>query len=107
MNTFSFRAGHRASLHCGPCDTDCEPPNHHAHRRGFILIVIVFALALVVALICGVVKGVVDMGAAFPSVAALTDAASWDRFFAGFGRFAAIVLGMVVVLLLLRRRRKR
>lgn len=107
MNALSFQAGRHASLHCDPCSSDCQPPDHRAHRRGFILILIVFALAVVAAVICGVVKGVSDMGAAFPTVSALTDVAAWDRFFAGFGRFAAVVVGLVVGVALLRRRRKR
>jgi len=92
MNAFLFPAGRRRISahnsgdyrHDYACDT--QPPNHAAHRRGFVVILIVVGVAGCVALIGGMLQGLSDMGAAFPSGSALFEAAAWDRFFAGFGR---------------------
>jgi hypothetical protein len=85
---------------------DCQPPNHRAHRRWFVLVVIVFALAVATALVCGTLKGLSDMAAAFPGLSSLAEGAAWDKFFAGFGRVAALVLALVAAMMFRRRRRK-
>jgi hypothetical protein len=98
------RSAHRQD-HFISCDT--APPNHAAHRRGFMVLLMVVAVLAVVALIGGTAKGLTDMGAAFPSLSALFEAASWDKFFAGFGRVMALVSMVGVALLLLRRNRRK
>jgi preprotein translocase subunit SecG len=113
MNAFLFPAGRRRISahnsgdyrHDYACDT--QPPNRAAHRRGFFIILIVIALAACVALIGGVLQGFSDMGAAFPSGSALFEAASWDKFFAGFGRVAALIFFLTAVVLVARRRRRK
>lgn len=113
MNAYLFPAGRRRiSAHDSgdyrrnySCDT--EPPNHAAHRRGFIVILIVVGVAACVALIGGVLQGFSDMGAAFPSGSALFEAASWDKFFAGFGRIAALIVFLAAVVVVARWRRRK
>lgn len=114
MNAFTFRAGRRdrAALHHPgdhdrflSCDT--QPPNRHAQRRGFFALLFLCAAAASVALIAGTLQGFGDMGAAFPNLSALLDAASWDKFFAGLGRVAALVAVVAVALMLLRRRHRK
>jgi hypothetical protein len=108
METCSFQAGRRVAAqdrdHFLGCD--CQPPNHCAHRRWFMLVVIVFALAIATALVCGTLKGLSDMAAAFPGLASLAEGAAWDKFFAGFGRVAALVLALIAAMMFRRRRRK-
>ncbi len=113
MNAYLFRAGRRhLSAHDfgddrddRSCDT--QPPNHAAHRRGFFIILIVVGAAASVALIGGVLQGVSDMGAAFPSGSALFEAASWNKFFAGFGRVAALIFFIAAVVVAVRWRRRK
>jgi hypothetical protein len=108
MNALWHLAGRRASLHDSDhCNNDSEPPNHQAHRRGFIVIVIVFALALVAAFVCGLMKSASQIGTAFPTLSSLTEVAAWDRFFAGFGRLVAIFLAALLVVMVVRRRRRK
>jgi hypothetical protein len=110
MEACSFRAGrHRISAHDGDrfLGCDSQPPDHHAHRRWFMLVVIVFALAIAVALICGTLKGLADMALAFPDLSSVAEGAAWDKFFAGFGRVAVLVLAAAVVVTFLRRRRRK
>lgn len=108
MNAYLFRterkqlSAHSSSDHQRYYSCDTEPPNHAAHRRGFVVILIVVGVAGCVALIGGMLQGVSDMGAAFPSGSALFEAAAWDRFFAGFGRVAALVFFLAAVVVIVR-----
>jgi hypothetical protein len=47
------------------------------------------------------------MAVAFPDLSSVSDGAAWDRFFAGFGRVAALVLCAVIAVMLFRRRRRK
>lgn len=107
MESCSCQAGRSAhdSDHFLGCDS--QPPNHRAHRRWFIAVVIVFALAVAAALIGGMLQGLSDMAVAFPDLSSLGDGTAWDKFFAGFGRVAALVLVAVIVAMLFRRRRRK
>lgn len=110
MRSISFPAERCRSAHDHAdqfpgCDS--APPNHRAHRRWFIAMLCVFAIAAAVALIGGMLHGLSDMAGAFTSLSALFDGASWDRFFAGFGRVAALVLAIVLTVLVLKRNRRR
>ena len=105
MNAFSHTAGrrrlswHSGDEQCHHCDS--QPPNHRAHRRGF------FLMLAVVAVVSGLVQGLSDMGGAFSNLGALFDGGAWDKFFAGFGRFAALVLLLAATVLYVRRRRRK
>ncbi len=110
MESCSFQAErHRVAAQDGDhfLDCDCQPPNHRAHRRWFMLVVGVFALAIATALICGTLKGLSDMAAAFPGLSSLAEGAAWDKFFAGFGRVAALGLAAIIAAMMFRRRRRK
>jgi hypothetical protein len=109
MTFVLFRTGrtsaHQSDDHLLSCDT--VPPNHRAHRRGFMLILVMIGVAAALAVVATTLQGVSDMGAAFPDVSALGKADAWDRFFAGFGRVALLVLAFAVVVLVARRRTRK
>lgn len=107
MESCLCQAGRSAQGRDRFLDCDSQPPNHRAHRRWFILMVIVFALAVATALVCGTIEGLSEMAAAFRDASSLTQSAAWDRFFAGFGRVAALVLAAVIVVVVFRRRRRK
>ena len=65
------------------------------------------AVAAAVGLIGSVLQGFSDMSAAFPSGSALFEAASWDKFFAGFGRVAALIFFLAAVVVVARWRRRK
>lgn len=109
MTTMSFTTERRRlSAHTDhSLDCDSAPPNHRAHRIWFLIVVMAVMVAAGVALIGGLVKGLADIGGAFSSAGALLEPASWDRFFAGFGRLAALAVFAVLALMLLRRRTRK
>lgn len=110
MRAIVLTAGRRprSANHCDHLfGCDSQPPNHRTHRRWFVAMVCVFAIAAAVALIDGFLKGLTDMGAAFTSPSALLASASWDRFFAGFGRVSALLFAIVAVVMLIRRKRRK
>jgi hypothetical protein len=108
MNFVSSRADRSVSAHhareCEHCDT--AAPNPHSHRRMLIVFGALFGVVAALAVGEAAVQSVSDMGAAFPTAAAVLDGASWDRFFAAFGRVALIVLAVAGAVWIIRRRRK-
>ncbi len=109
MNGLSFEAGRRRSAHDHHDHFSCDtvPPNHQAHRRGFIALLLLCAVAGAVALIGTTLQGITDMGGAFTSPSSLLDAGAWDKFFAGFGRVATLLLVVGFAVMLLRHNRRK
>jgi len=98
---------HRSNDHDGLVSCDSVPPNHRAQSRGFLVLVILAGVIAVVGLIGGTLQGLSDMLGAFPSGAAVFDAGAWDRFFAGVGRLAMLVLLCTAVVMVVRWRIRR
>ena len=97
----------RSNDHDGVFACDTVPPNRHAQRRGFLVIVMLACVIAAVGLIGGTMQSLADMFGAFPSGAALFEAESWDRFFAGVGRLAMLVLLCTAVVMVVRWRNRR
>jgi hypothetical protein len=110
MAAYSFPAGRRRVSAHDPGDRflgdDTQSPNYRAHRRWFLVVVIIFALAIAVALVCGALRGLSDVAAAFPALSALLDGRAWGRLLAAFGRIAVLVLAAGLAMMLFRRRRR-
>ncbi|GAA0559227.1 hypothetical protein [Rhizomicrobium electricum] len=106
-----FPAGHRRVSAHDPTDRyigeDYQPPNYHAHRRWFMTVVVVFALAILAALICGALRSVSDITPVLADPSLLTEPVARAKFFAALLRVAAPVLVFGIVVILLRRRRRR
>ena len=98
---------HRSDDHDGLFGCDTMPPNRHAQRRGFLVILMLACVAAAVGLIGSTMQGVSDLIGAFPNGAAVFQAGAWDKFFAGVGRIALLVLLFAVVVMGVRRRRRR
>lgn len=98
---------HRSDDHDGLISCDTVPPNRHAQRRGFLVILMLACVIAAVGLIGSTMQGVSDLMGAFPSAAAVFQAGAWDKFFAGVGRIALLVLLFTVVVMVVRRRRRR
>ena len=113
LRSFSARqTSRRISLHrsddqSGQFACDTVPPNRHAQRRGFLVIVMLACVIAAVGLIGGTMQSLSDMLGAFPSGAALFEAGSWDRFFAGVGRLAILILLCAAVVMVVRWRNRR
>lgn len=91
----------------GGCDV--APPNPQAQRRGHKIVIALVILAGLEALAVGLSQGVEGVRAAFPTPAALLQAAAWGHFFDALGQVATVGLIAIALALLwrwaIRRRR--
>lgn len=83
---------------------DAEPPNPHAQRRGFLIWLMIFAVAAVLVLLSGAADGVAKMAEGLQGVVAPGDSHPWITFLHGLGKLVGIGLVLVVAFLLLIRR---
>jgi hypothetical protein len=98
---------HRSDDHDGLVGCDTAPPNRHAQRRGFLVLLMLACVIAAVGLIGSTMQGVSDLIGAFPNGAAVFQAGAWDKFFAGVGRIALLVLLCVAVVMVVRWRKRR
>jgi hypothetical protein len=73
----------------------------------FFIILMIAGVVAVIGVTFGLLQGLLDMLGAFPTGAALFELGAWDRFFAGVGRLATLVLLGTAIVLVVRWRRRR